>query len=80
MAIAWMSFAGPILLLLSGDDYTAKEFLEHAGSNTLWAGALEKNALLHHLEPGADHTLSELRFNSVVERCTLDLIGQLALH
>ena len=80
MAFAWKSFAGPILLLLSGDDYTAKEFLEHARSNRLWAGALEKNALVQHLEPGADHTLSELRFNSVVERCTLHLIGQLALH
>ena len=80
MGMVWKSFGGPILLLLSGDDYTAKEFLEHARSNMLWAGALEKNALVQHLEPGADHTLSELRFNSVVERCTLDLIGQLALH
>lgn len=80
MAVAWKSFAGPMLLLLSGDDYTAKEFLEHARSNTLWAGALEKNALVQHLEPGADHTLSELRFNSVVEKCTLHLIGQLALN
>ena len=80
MAFAWKSFTGPILLLLSGDDYTAKEFLEHARSNTLWAGALEKKALVQHLEPGANHTFSELRFNSVVERCTLDLIGQLALN
>ena len=80
MAIALKSFAGPILLFLSGDDYTAKEFLEHARSNRFWAGALEKNALVQHLEPGADHTLSELRFNSVVQRCTLDLIGQLARH
>ena len=80
MAIEWKSFAGPILLVLSGDDYTAKEFLEHARSNTLWAGALEKNALIQHLEPGADHNLSELRFNSVVQRCTLDLMDQLALH
>ncbi len=80
MAIAWKSFAGPILLLLSGDDYTAKEFLEHARSDTLWAGALEKNSLTQHLEPGADHTLSELRFNSVVEHCTLDLMGKVVMH
>jgi uncharacterized protein len=80
MAVAWMSFSGPILLLLSGDDYTAKEFVEHARSNPQWVGALEKKALVQHWEPGADHTLSELRFNSVVAVCTLNLISQLALH
>lgn len=80
MAVAWKSFDGPILLLLSGDDYTAMEFLEHAGSSTSWTGALKKNALVQHLEPGADHTLSEIRFNSVIEKCTLTLLRQLALH
>ena len=80
MAASWKSFNGPILLLLSGDDHTAKEFLEYARSNTLWAGALEKNALVQQLVPGADHTLAELRFNSVVKRCTLNLLSQSSLH
>ena len=78
MAMAWKSFNGPILLLLSGDDYTAKEFLEHAGSSMSWTGALQKSALVQHLEHGADHTLSEIKFNFVIEKCTLNLLGQLA--
>jgi exosortase A-associated hydrolase 1 len=31
MADAWARFEGRILLVLSGDDYTAKEFVEHVG-------------------------------------------------
>ena len=78
MAIAWKDFDGPILLLLSGDDYTAREFLELARSRAVWAGALQKNQLTQHLEAGADHTFSELKLNSVVAKYALDLIGQLA--
>ena len=80
MAIAWKDFDGHILLLLSGDDYTAREFLELARSSAVWAGTLQKNKLTQHLQAGADHTFSELRFNSVVEKYTLDLLGQLARH
>lgn len=80
MALAWKDFDGPILLLLSGDDYTAREFLELARSNAVWTGALQKNKLTQHLEAEADHTFSGLRFNSVVAKYTLDLLGQLADH
>lgn len=80
MAIAWKTFDGPILLLLSGNDYTAKEFLEHVNSSPAWAGALQKGNLVLHHENGADHTLSEIRFNPVVEKCTLNLLGDLAPH
>ena len=80
MAVAWRDFDGPILLLLSGDDYTAREFLELARSRAVWAGALQKNQLTQHLEAGADHTFSELRLNSVVAKYALDLLGQLARH
>ena len=80
MAVAWKAFDGPILLLLSGDDYTAKEFMEHASSSQTWSGALQKSKLIQHLEAGADHTMSQMRFNSVIENCTLDLLSQVSLH
>jgi uncharacterized protein len=80
MAAAWKAFGGPILLLLSGDDYTAKEFMEHARSSQSWSGALQNSKLIQHLEAGADHTMSQMRFNSVIEKCTLDLLSQVALH
>lgn len=80
MATAWKSFYGHILLLLSGGDYTAREFMEQARSSAVWAGALQKNTLTQHVEPEADHTFSELRFNSVIEKYTLQLLRQLALR
>ena len=80
MGMAWKSFDGAILLLLSGDDYTAKEFQEHVASSPAWADAMQKRTLIRHHEPGADHTLSELRFNAVVEKCTLDMLVPLILH
>ena len=36
MALAWAKFSGSILLVLSEDDYTAKEFLEHAHASASW--------------------------------------------
>ena len=77
MAIAIKAFDGPITLLLSGDDYTAKEFTALALSSQSWAGALEKSMLVQHVEAGADHTMSEMRFNPVIEKRTLELLSQL---
>lgn len=80
MAMAWKTFNGPTLLLLSGNDFTAKEFLDHVSAAPTWAGALNKINLVQHLEPEADHTFSEIRFNSIVEQWTLNLLNQLASH
>jgi exosortase A-associated hydrolase 1 len=76
MAAAWHNFDGPILLLLSGADYTAREFLEYAGTSQEWANALRRKQLIRHDEPEADHTFSQRRFDAVVERCTLDLLAR----
>lgn len=80
MAAAWMAFDGPILLLLSGDDYTAKEFLEYVASNTVWFQALTKENLVLQTVVGADHTFSEIRFSLIVEKCTYDFLSNLAFH
>ena len=58
MATAWHSFPGQILLLLSGEDYTAKEFLEYAGKDAAWKNALTHPRLARHNLQGADHTFS----------------------
>lgn len=58
MASAWKAFGGPILLVLSGNDYTAKEFLEFASSDPAWAGALQQGKVTRHNIDAADHTLS----------------------
>jgi hypothetical protein len=58
MARAWMQYAGPILLLMSGQDLTAREFDEALSAGGPWQGALQRPALTRHDLPDADHTLS----------------------
>lgn len=59
MALSWYKFTGSILLILSGDDYTAKEFLEHAATDPAWRGVLANPKVARHDMAGADHTFSE---------------------
>jgi exosortase A-associated hydrolase 1 len=42
---ALRAFPGPVLLILSGDDLTAKEFLEYAQSGPGWQGLLARSGL-----------------------------------
>jgi exosortase A-associated hydrolase 1 len=67
MAAAWGTFNGSILLLLSGDDYTAKEFLEYAGADSRWKNAFAHPRLIRHDLPGADHTFSNAASQRVAE-------------
>jgi len=71
MATAWHSFSGHILLLLSGDDYTAKEFLEYAGEEPVWKNALTNPHLVRHALQGADHTFSAAKSRTMVENLIL---------
>jgi exosortase A-associated hydrolase 1 len=72
MALGLRDFSGPVLLVLSGQDYTAKEFLEYAGTDQAWAGLLAKPTVRRHDIPEADHTFSSARFREEVEVATLD--------
>lgn len=74
MAGAWHEFAGPMLLLLSGNDYTAKEFLEHVRSSAAWAGALERERLERHDLAAANHTFSDPADQARMEEFTLEWI------
>jgi exosortase A-associated hydrolase 1 len=75
MAQAWRGFTGPILLLLSGNDFTAKEFLEYAGTDAAWSGAFQHARLLRHDLPEADHTFSNTVTQAQVENMTLDWLS-----
>ena len=48
MAAGLRAFPGPVLLILSGDDLTAKEFLEYAQSDAGWRGLLQRAGLERH--------------------------------
>lgn len=58
MALAWMQAEQPLLLLISGQDYTAREFLDACGAQPEWRGALDRPRLSRHDLADADHTFS----------------------
>lgn len=69
MAAAWRAFPGRILLVLSGRDYTAREFQEFIRTDPAWAGALARPGLTTHEAAGADHT-----FSRIADRLALELV------
>lgn len=70
MAAAWSAFGGHILLVLSGADYTAREFLEVSQHDKAWAGVLHHGRLQRLDLAAADHTFSSDVFRRLVhESC-----------
>lgn len=52
-------YCGPVLLVTSGHDLTAREFLDEVGSNSAWCAAIAAGRVRRlHIEE-ADHTFSE---------------------
>jgi exosortase A-associated hydrolase 1 len=76
MARAWQAFAGPMLLVLSGDDYTAHEFREHVRGESGWRGALEQGNVTRLDVATANHTFSEPVDARKVEEATLEWLRQ----
>ena len=77
MAVAWQQFQGQILLILSGDDYTAKEFLEYASADPAWKNYQNHGKLTSHEVPGVDHTFSGAASRQQAEQITLKWIAAL---
>ncbi len=75
MAKGWKSFSGEILLILSGADYTAKEFLEHAEADSDWASFQSRRGLKRHDLAGVDHTFSNATARKLVEDLTLNWLA-----
>jgi hypothetical protein len=71
MAMAWQQFPGHIQLILSGDDYTAKEFQEFASVDPAWKNYLAHARLQRHEVPGVDHTFSGAASRQQAEQLTL---------
>ena len=71
MANALREHRGQVLLILSGKDYTAKEFLEHIAADSAWTGLIDAANVRRHDVPDADHTFSTAKFRVDVERATL---------
>lgn len=77
MLVAWRAFDGRSLLLLSGNDYTAKEFLEFTATHPVWHELCRHNSLERHDLPQADHTLSAIKDRDAATAATLKWLGQM---
>ena len=76
MARSLGGFSGRTLLILSGDDYTAKEFLEYTASDAAWRGLLDRPDLTRVDIAAADHTFSSHEWRKTVENACLDWLIQ----
>jgi uncharacterized protein len=59
MAAAWRGFDSPVLLVLSGNDHTAREFEEVCAAHPAWNGALRRPTVTRYDAVDADHTFSK---------------------
>lgn len=59
MAAAWVALRGEVMLVLSGNDYTAKEFMEFTAADPVWREALLQPNVRRCELPRADHTCSD---------------------
>lgn len=78
MRAGWQAFPGGRLLILSGQDLTAREFDDHAGSDPRWSLS-RPDTVVVRLEH-ADHTFSGTRDHACVFQTTCDFLTDLGHH
>jgi exosortase A-associated hydrolase 1 len=76
MAHAWKNYEGKILLMLSEEDYVAKEFVVHADTDPSWRGLLQMTQLTRHDLKQSDHTLSSIPSRLHAEQLTLKWLSE----
>lgn len=69
-------FPAPVLLILSGQDFVAREFLETARTEPEWSAVLAKHNVARHDLLEADHTFSSAGWRADIERATLNWLDQ----
>jgi len=77
MAKGLRQFSGEVLLILSGQDYTAKEFLQFVRSNDAWSGLVDATNVRRIDIETADHTFSSKTLRLSVESATLTWLADL---
>lgn len=71
MAHGLSNFGGRVLLILAGNDLTAKEFLQHAGASLAWRGLLDSSKVSRADVGQADHTFSSRAWRQQAEDATI---------
>lgn len=70
------AFPGAVLLILSGNDYTAKEFIESTKASAAWQLALSAQNVVTCELAEADHTFSSAKWRQAVEDASLAWLGK----
>ncbi len=79
MASGLSAFAGPVLLLMSGRDLTAREFDEYTSSDTRWKALLARASVERRDFEDADHTFSSAAWRDGAEAATVDWVRRRVL-
>ncbi|HEX2117140.1 MAG TPA: hydrolase 1, exosortase A system-associated [Alphaproteobacteria bacterium] len=77
MAEGLRRFSGPVLLIISGNDLTAREFEDAAAASPLWRELLGAPRVISHRLDAADHTFSRREWRARVSAWTVAMVNQL---
>lgn len=69
-------FAGPVLVLLSGRDLTAREFEDTVAASSRWRAWMDRDRVTIQRFPEADHTFSRAAWRAEVEAATCEWLGR----
>ncbi len=78
MARGLSGFRGDVLLIMAGNDLTAKEFLQYTEASPAWRGLLGAARVQRVDVPGADHTFSCRAWRGQVEEASIAWLQNLA--
>jgi exosortase A-associated hydrolase 1 len=70
MQAGWQGFSGPVLLIISGADLTAQEFLDMVKASRQWRKLLAAPRVQRRTLPAADHTFSRREWRDQVAAWT----------
>ena len=76
MADGLRAFGGPVLLLLSGQDLTAREFQDYAAMDPAWRGLLDAPCITRSDFSDADHTFSTASAQGQAEARTVQWLRE----
>ncbi|QGZ40567.1 exosortase A-associated hydrolase 1 [Pseudoduganella flava] len=74
MLAGWKGFDGPILLIISGADLTAQEFLDMVKASRQWRKLLAAPRVQRRTLAAADHTFSRREWRDQVARWTAEWV------
>lgn len=77
MALGWQAFPGRGLLVLSDQDYTAREFEAYCATDPAWTRALDERPLERATLSQADHTCSQPVAENALHSVTIDFLNEL---